>query len=98
LIYNFELAIKDEFIKREQKGIEQGLKKGIEKGIEKGMEKGMEQGIKKGITEGKEMGRFEEKIETAKAGLLEGMSIELIKKLTGLEFEKIEKLRKEIKY
>jgi len=88
MVYNFELAIKDEFIKREQKGIEQG--------IEKGIEKGMEQGIEKGMAEGKEMGRFEEKIETAKAGLLEGLSVELIKKLTGLEFEKIEKLRKEI--
>ncbi len=76
MVYNFELAIKDEFIKREQKGIEQGLEKGM--------------------AEGKEMGRFEEKIETAKAGLLEGLSVELIKKLTGLEFEKIEKLRKEI--
>jgi len=80
MVYNFELAIKDEFIKREQKGIEQGIEKGIEKGM----------------AEGKEMGRFEEKIETAKAGLLEGLSTELIKKLTGLEFEKIEKLRKEI--
>jgi predicted transposase/invertase (TIGR01784 family) len=42
--------------------------------------------------EGKFEGKFEEKIETARAGLKEGLSVELIMKLTGLSKEEIENL------
>jgi len=43
--------------------------------------------------EGKMEGKIEEKIETAKTGLKEGLSVEMILKLTGLTKEEIEKLK-----
>ena len=61
----------------EQKGIEKGRKEGMEKGIEKGIEKGMEKG----------------KLEIAKEALSQGLSTEMISKITGLTIEQIEKLK-----
>jgi predicted transposase/invertase (TIGR01784 family) len=49
-------------------------------------------GKKAGLLEGEKKGRQEEKIEMAKKSLEEGLSIELIVKLTGLSKEEIEKL------
>mgnify|MGYP002410408239 CR=1 FL=1 len=55
-----------------------------EEGMQKGIEKGMEKGIEKG------------KIETAKAALKEGMTTELVAKITGLDIHAIDQLKKEI--
>ncbi len=51
-----------------------------------------QEGIKKGIEKGIEKG----KTETVKAALEENLSIELIKKLTGLEKEKIEEIQTQL--
>ena len=56
----------------------------IEEGLEEGRKKGMEQGIKEGAEN--------KSIEIAKRMKEEGMSIELIKKMTGLDKDKIEQL------
>ena len=53
---------------------------------------GEEIGEQKGMEKGVEKGKKEEKIEMAKKSLEEGLSIELIVKLTGLSKEEIEKL------
>ncbi len=60
-----------------------------QQGLEEGMEKGEEKGKAEGLSEG--MGKEKEK--TARAMLLEGLDINIIKKVTGLSEEEIEKLR-----
>jgi predicted transposase/invertase (TIGR01784 family) len=60
---------------------EDGLIDGMEKGLEKGMEKGLEKGMEKGLE------------QTARKALAEGLSIEIVQKITGLSSEEIDKLR-----
>lgn len=59
---------------------EEGIKEGIKKGIEKGREEGIEKG----------------KLQTAKNMLNNGLSVELISRVTELSIEKINELQKEI--
>ncbi len=63
MVYNFEQAIREGFIKSEEKGMEKG--------------------------------RIEERLEIARTALSEGLSVELVKKITGLEKEKLKDLEKE---
>ena len=65
---------------------------GKKSGLLEGEKKGIQKDKKEGIKEGEKKGRQEEKIEMAKKSLEEGLSIELIVKLTGLSKEEIEKL------
>jgi predicted transposase/invertase (TIGR01784 family) len=52
-----------------------------------------ETAYQKGRLEGKQEGKLEGKLETAKVMLLEGLSISLIMKVTGLSMTEIEQLR-----
>ena len=53
-----------------------------------------QEGLEEGIKEGIEKGRQEEKLETARNMLVEGIDIELIEKFTGLSKETIGLIRK----
>ena len=68
-----------------EEGMEEGLEKGREEGLEEGLEKGREEGLEEGLEKGRE--------ETARNALAEGVSIEIIQKITGLDMGAIEKLR-----
>lgn len=81
-------AIKDGTALGLKQGIEQGIEKGIEKGIEQDIEKGIEQGIEKGI----EKGIVKGVIQVAQKMLQEGITVDVISKITGLTIEEIEKL------
>ena len=63
-----------------------------EEGREEGMEKGREEGMGKGIEKGREEGMEKGKKETARNALAEGVSIELVQKITGLDLETIKNL------
>ncbi|MBN2435174.1 MAG: hypothetical protein JXK07_07915, partial [Spirochaetes bacterium] len=63
---------------------EEGKLEGIEEGIQKGIQKGMKVGVTKGKAEGK--------LETARAMLKDGFSIDNISKYTGLSEKEIESL------
>ncbi|XHX67399.1 hypothetical protein GU833_10420 [Photorhabdus akhurstii] len=65
----------------EQKGREQGIEQGIELGREAGREEGREEGRKEG------------KLETARALLRHGVSLDIIVTSTGLSRDKIEALK-----
>ena len=65
---------------RYEEGHEEGMEKGVEKGVEIGMERGREEGMEKG------------REETARNALAEGVSIELVQKITGLDLETVKKL------
>ncbi|SCZ72693.1 conserved hypothetical protein (putative transposase or invertase) [Photorhabdus luminescens] len=56
-------------------------------------QKGREQGIKLGIEEGREEGRAKSKLETARALLRHGVSLDIIVSSTGLSRDKIEALK-----
>lgn len=68
---------------------EEGIAEGIEKGIAEGIEKGIEKGLEQGIAEG----QYKEKIEIAKKSLEKGLPIEVIRDISGLSIEEIEKLQ-----
>jgi len=56
---------------------------------EEGMEKGLEEGLEKGREEGLEKGRE----ETARNALAEGLSMEIVQKITGLDMDIIKSLQ-----
>ena len=72
-----------------QEGIKEGFKQGIEKGLQEGIEKGLQEGIEKGLQEGEK----KKAIEIAKKSIKQGLSIDIIKELTGLSIEEINKLK-----
>ena len=57
------------------------------------MEYAVNKANEKGMEKGKIEGKDERNLEIAKSGILEGLSVELISKLTGLSFEEIENLK-----
>ena len=71
---------------RYEEGHEDGWDEGLEEGIEKGREEGLEEGIEKG--------RCNEKLEIARNLLSEGSTPEFVQKITGLDMDTIEGLRK----
>ncbi len=64
-----------------------------QKGLERGIKQGIEQGIEQGIVQGREEGRAEGKLETARALLRHGVSLDIIVTSTGLSRDKIEMLK-----
>ena len=72
----------------EAKLLEEGKKEGLEEGIEIGKNEGFKDGVEVGLKEGEEKG----KIEIAKNAIDEGLSTDLIVKLTGLTEKEIEKI------
>ena len=61
---------------------------GISGAERKGLQKGRRQGLKQGRQQGQQQGR----IETARNALAEGVSIDIVCKITGLPLEEIEAL------
>ena len=56
-----------------------------EEGLEEGLEKGREEGLEEGLEKGRE--------EVARNALVEGISIELIKKISGLDEEALKHIQ-----
>jgi predicted transposase/invertase (TIGR01784 family) len=75
-----------------EKGMEKGLEQGLEKGMEKGMEKGLEKGMEKGLEQGLEQGAKNKQIEIAKKSLRQGLDIDTVVMITGLDQMVVEEL------
>jgi predicted transposase/invertase (TIGR01784 family) len=58
---------------------------------EKGLKEGLQKGLQEGKLEGKQEGKLETKIETAKKMKKEGLSLDLIIKITGLSKKDLKK-------
>ena len=69
-----------------------GYRQGLEKGMAEGLEKGMAEGMEKGMAEGLEKGRAEMNRENALKLKEQGVSPEIISRVTGLSLETIEAL------
>ncbi|OWO84575.1 hypothetical protein B5C26_04735 [Photorhabdus luminescens] len=63
-----------------------------QKGLERGIEQGRTEGREEGRQEGRAEGRAENKLETARALLRHGVSLDIIVSSTGLSRDKIEAL------
>ena len=87
-----EKAILDENTNKRD-AYENGVKDGIEQGRAQGIEQGIAQGIEQGIAQGNKMA----KIELVKNMLKENVPTETISKISKLNKEEIEKIKKNIK-
>jgi len=67
--------------------------KGKKVGIKEGIKKGKEAGIKEGIKKGKAEGQHDKALAIAKNMKKEGITVELILKVTGLSFQEISDLQ-----
>jgi predicted transposase YdaD len=76
----------------EQTIIEHFKEEGRLEGIQKGIQKGRLEGKQEGRLEGKQEGEYQKAIKTAKNCLKEGMSVELVAKITELPLKVIQEL------
>ena len=75
-----------------QKGRQEGLQEGLQKGQQEGLQEGLQKGQQEGLQEGLQKGQQEKAIEIAQASLANGLDVEMIALITGLEIEKIKSL------
>ena len=73
-----------------KEGMEKGLEIGIEQGMQQGIERGMQQGVQQGIEQGMQQGVRHAKMEFVKNSLENGLSIDQVIKITGIERKEIE--------
>ena len=71
---------------------ETAINKGRTEGLAEGEAKGRSEGLKEGLSRGEEKGLRKGAIQTARRMKVEGFSIELIAKITGLSPEEIARL------
>ncbi len=80
-----------------QEGRQEGRLEGILEGRQEGILEGKQEGILEGILEGKKVGMLkgkqEEKREIVEKALALGLSMEIIRKITGLSLKKIKEIR-----
>ena len=88
--WDLEYAVSMDYAKKQ--GLEDGKKQGIKEGKEQGIQEGKEQGIKEGI----QIGEKNNQIKTVKEMINQGLSIELIGKITHLTTEEINNIKKKI--
>jgi predicted transposase YdaD len=72
----------------------QGKQEGIAIGKQEGIQEGIAIGKQEGIAIGRQEGAWEEKLNTAKQAIEEGLELSLIMRLTGLSETEIEGLAK----
>ena len=77
-------AYNSEMLASKQEGMKIGIAKGMEEGINKGRAEGMAEGISKGRAEGRAEGAKAEKIELAKNALRNGIGVQMVSAITGI--------------
>ena len=89
LIMTIAEKLKQEgFLKGKEEGIIEGILKGRQKGIQEGIQEGIQKGIQKGIQEGKQQTKYEVICKMRQNGI----SIEQIAQMTGMQLEEINTL------
>ena len=72
-----------------------GYEEGFDKGREDGLQVGLQQGLQRGIEQGLEQGAHQNKLETARNLLAEGVASQIVARCTGLPMETIHQLIQE---
>jgi len=68
---------------------------GYDEGYEKGISIGLTTGREEGISIGLERGAYQNKLETARSMLSEGLAPQMVARCTGLPLETVERLGRE---
>lgn len=68
---------------------------GFDKGRKDGLQVGLQQGLQRGIEQGLEQGAHQNKLETARNLLAEGVASQIVARCTGLPMETIHQLIQE---
>ena len=76
-------------------GYEEGFTAGREDGLQVGLQQGLQQGLQRGIEQGLEQGAHQNKLETARNLLAEGVASQIVARCTGLPMETIHQLIQE---
>ena len=74
---------------------EEGFDKGHEDGLQVGLQQGLQRGIEQGLEQGLEQGAHQNKLETARNLLAEGVASQIVARCTGLPMETIHQLIQE---
>ena len=74
---------------------EEGFDKGREDGLQVGLQQGLQRGIEQGLEQGLEQGAHQNKLETARNLLAEGVASQTVARCTGLPMETIHQLIQE---
>ena len=69
---------------------------GYEEGLHTGLTTGREEGISIGLEQGREQGAYQNKLETAKAFLSEGLAPQMVARCTNLPLETVQQLAKSL--
>ena len=91
-----KIGLKQGIKEGKEQGIKEGKEQGIKEGKEQGIKEGKEQGIQIGIEEGIQIGERNNQIKMAKEMMKQGISKELIEKITHLAKEEIDKIEDNI--
>ena len=78
-----------------EEGFDKGREDGLQQGLQQGIEQGLEQGLQRGIEQGLEQGAHQNKLETARNLLAEGVASQIVARCTGLPMETIHQLIQE---
>ena len=78
-----------------EEAYEDGLFVGREEGREEGISIGLERGLERGRATGREEGAYQNKLETARNLLSEGLAPQMVARCTGLPLETVERLGRE---
>ena len=73
-----------------------GYEEGFEKGITTGREEGISIGLERGLEQGRERGAYQNKLETAKNLLAEGLAPQVVARCTTLPLETVLELAQEL--
>ena len=65
---------------------------GYEEGLHTGLTTGREEGISIGLEQGREQGAYQNKLETAKAFLSEGLAPQMVARCTNLPLDVVQEL------
>ena len=73
-----------------------GYEEGFEKGITTGREEGISIGLERGLEQGRERGAYQNKLETAKNLLAEGLAPQVVARCTTLPLETVLELAQKL--
>ncbi len=82
----------EELEEKKQKGLQEGHKQGLQEGHKQGLREGHRQGLQEGHRQGLQEGNKQKALEIAKNLLKEKISIDIIKRVTGLSDKTIKSL------
>ena len=77
-------------------GYEKGISIGLTTGREEGREEGISIGLERGLEQGLERGAYQNKLETARSLLSEGLDPQMVARCTALPLETVLELGREV--